>query len=250
MYYQKQFELPTSDTLVLLHSGGMAGVEWQPQIAQLSKKFNLLVPDLPGHGQSPIADDEVLSVAMMGNAVADMVVAEGLSKVHLLGSSMGGAVALWLAIHRPNLVDKLIVYRIAHRKNHATHAQTNHMADPEYWRKFGLHNWLSELHLPQGGRDAWQRVIANVSKVLHPETTDHNHALADLAQIQSDTLLICGDRDPLVPLSVLMAMHETIPRCALWVLPNATHITATNTWRAKSFADEVIRFIMQPLITE
>lgn len=242
MYYQTHGKRD-NPVLVLLHSGGMAGVEWQPQIAPLSKHFYLLVPDLPGHGQSLIPAGQQLSMTMMATAVTQMLREEGCQSAHVLGSSMGGAVALWLALNRPEILDKLIIYRIGYSKNAATHEQTQAMANPDYWRQYGLHNWLSKLHYPQGGEAAWENVIANVANVLDPQTSEHQHTLTDLARIHADTLLIAGDRDPLIPLPTLLAMAGAIPKSALWVMPNATHITATNTWRAGAFADEVSRFL-------
>ncbi len=60
MYYQRYGD-KNKAALVLLHSGGMAGVEWQPQIAGLSQHFNLFVPDALGHGQSLIPAGKTLS---------------------------------------------------------------------------------------------------------------------------------------------------------------------------------------------
>ena len=44
-----------SQPVILLHSGVMAGEEWQPQIAPLAQRYRVLVPDLPGHGKSELA---------------------------------------------------------------------------------------------------------------------------------------------------------------------------------------------------
>ncbi len=244
MYYQ-HFGQKNKDksALVLLHSGGMAGVEWKPQIEDLSKHFYLLVPDLIGHGQSRIPDGEVLSISLMAEKVLEMIEKEGFSKVHLLGSSMGGAIALWIALNHPQVIDKLIIYRIGYSKNVDTYQQTKNMADPDYWKQYGMHSWLSKLHQPQGDEHAWEKVIANVSKVLDPETSEHNHTLSDLANIQAPTLLIAGDNDPLIPLETLLAMKSAIKNSSLWVMPNATHITASNTWRAKAFSEEVLCFL-------
>ncbi len=242
MFYQR-YGNPQNATLVLLHSGGMAGVEWQPQIAPLSQHFDVWVPDLLGHGQSLIPAGETLSISLMAEAVLAMLDEQGIARAHFLGSSMGGAVALWIAIHHPQRVDKLIIYRMGYCKNPATYEQTREMADPAYWRRYGLHNWLSKLHMPQGGEQAWETVIANVSKVLNPDSSQHDHDLSDLTGIAAETLLIVGDRDPLIPLPTALAMFEALPKAALWVMPNASHITASNTWRASAFAEEVLRFL-------
>ena len=74
------------------------------------------------------------------------------------------------------------------------------MANPDYWRSVGLEKWLSKIHAPQGGADAWQQVIGRVSEALDPATSDHKHTLEALAEVTAPTLIIAGDRDPLVPL--------------------------------------------------
>ncbi len=242
MFYQR-YGNENAKTLVLLHSGGMAGVEWQPQIPTLSQHFDVWVPDLLGHGQSLIPEGETLSISLMAEAVLAELSAQGIERAHFLGSSMGGAVALWIAINRPEWVDKLIVYRIGYCKNINTYEQTRDMANPAYWQQYGMHKWLSKLHTPQGDENSWETVIANVSKVLNPETSEHNHDISDLAKITAETLLIAGDRDPLIPLDTLLTMFEALPKASLWVMPNASHITASNTWRAQAFADEVLRFL-------
>lgn len=242
MYYEKH-DNGHAQTLVLLHSGGMGAIEWQPQIKPLSAVFNLLVPDLPGHGRSVLGAEQLLSIRLMAESIVEMLAEESIEKAHILGSSMGGAVALWIALHHPSVVDKLIIYRIGYCKNDDTYEQTLAMANPEYWRQYGMHQWLSKLHHPQGGDTAWENVIANVSRVLNPRNSEHDHCLADLATIGSPTLLIAGDRDPLIPVPTLLEMAGAIPQSAVWIMPNASHITASNTWRAPSFSEEVIRFL-------
>ena len=88
-------------------------------------------------------------------------------------------------------------------------------------------------------------MIGRVSEALEPATTDHAHDLELLERITQPTLIVVGDRDPVAPLEQILEMFGAIPHCGLWVLPYATHVTATNTWRAESFALEVTRFLRQ-----
>ena len=228
--------------LILLHSGGMSSAEWEPQQAALGQRFRVIAPDLPGHGESAMVA-QTLSIGDCGRAVLALQDQLGIDKASLVGSSMGGAVALWLAVHYPQRVEKLVLFRVSYTKNAATHSGTRDMADPAYWRSVGLERWLSRLHTPQGGPEAWQEVIKRVSQALDPATSDHNHSLDTLAQIPHSTLIVCGDRDPLVPLDQVLAMHQAIPHSGLWLLPYTTHVSATNTWRSDSFALEITRFV-------
>lgn len=232
------------DPLILLHSGGMNSEEWKPQLPALSKQFRVITPDQPGHGKSPMVAER-LAIGDIGRAVIELMDELDIASAHLTGSSMGGAVTLWLALNHPDRVNKLIVYRVGYRKSEASHKGTRDMADPGYWKSVGLDKWLSRIHEPQGGPDAWKTVIGRVSEALDPETSDHAHSRDDLKRITQPTLLIVGDRDPLAPLEQIMEMFDAIPESGLWVMPYATHVTASNTWRADCFALEISRFLLR-----
>jgi 3-oxoadipate enol-lactonase len=232
------------EPLLLLHSGGMSGAEWQPHLPLFARHFRVIAPDHLGHGRSPMVAEK-LAVADMGRAVLELLDELELPQASLVGSSLGGAVALWLTLHHPERVRKLVLYRVGYRKDEASHAGTRDMADPAYWRGVGMHKWLSDVHRPQGGPEAWEDVIGRVSEALEPATTDHAHNLEILERIAQPTLLVVGDRDPLVPLEQILEMFGAIPHCGLWVMPYSTHVTATNTWRVESFALEVTRFLQR-----
>lgn len=232
------------EALILLHSGGMAGEEWKPQIPAFAKRFRVIVPDQLGHGRSPMQGDK-LAIGDIGRAVIELMDELDIDKAHLVGSSMGGAVALWLTVNHPQRVDKLVLFRVGYRKSEASHQETRDMGDPDYWKSVGLEKWLSRLHEPQGGPEAWKTVIKRVGEALDPATSDHNHDLETLKKITQPTLIIDGDRDPVAPLDHVLEMFHAIPDAGLWVLPYTTHVTATNTWRSDSFALEVGRFLQR-----
>ncbi|MBK8752198.1 MAG: alpha/beta fold hydrolase [Candidatus Competibacteraceae bacterium] len=241
LYYTESGQ---GEPLLLLHSGGMSGAEWKPHLPLFARAFRVIVPDHLGHGRSPMIAEK-LTVADMGQAILELLDELGLARAHLVGSSMGGAVALWLTVHHPDRVSALVLYRVGYRKDEVTHAGTHSMADPTYWRGVGMHKWLSDIHQPQGGPDAWEMVIGRVSEALEPVTTDHAHDLEILERITQPTLIVVGDRDPVAPLDQILEMFGAIPNVGLWVMPYATHVTATNTWRAESFALEVSRFLQR-----
>ena len=241
LHYQDE---GSGEPLVLLHSGGMTGAEWAPQLPALARRFRVIVPDQPGHGSSPMVAER-LTIGDCGRAVLALLDELEVHKAAFCGSSMGGATALWLTLNAPQRVSKLMLYRVGYAKDDTTHSGTRGMADPDYWRSMGLDKWLSKIHTPQGGPAAWETVIGRVAEALDPADSDHAHRPADLERILVPTLIACGDRDPLVPLEVLMEMHRRIPDSALWLMPYASHVTASNTWRADCFALELMRFLMR-----
>lgn len=232
---------PSHPALLLLHAGGMTRREWDPFLETWSRHFFLVVPSALAHGASPNVPE--ISIHGMAEAVLELLDHLGIAQAHLLGSSMGGATALWIALTVPQRVNKLIIFRTSYRSSPAVHEGVLRMAEPQTWRQWRLEGWMQEQHAPQGGPDAWIDVTRKVAAAFDPATTDHAHDLGDLATLRHPTLLITGDRDPVVSLDDMLDLYRTLPNAALWVLPNATHFMGTEGWRREAFEQEVARFL-------
>jgi 2-succinyl-6-hydroxy-2,4-cyclohexadiene-1-carboxylate synthase len=87
--------------IVLLHGFTQTGVSWRPVVERLGDDVEVVRPDLPGHGR---ASDQRLDLP--GSAAA--VAAIG-GRATYVGYSMGGRVALRLALDHPDLVDRLVL---------------------------------------------------------------------------------------------------------------------------------------------
>ncbi len=231
----------TRPPLLLLHAGGMTRHEWDPFLDAWAEHFYLIVPSALGHGASPQVAE--LQISVLAEAVLELLDHLGVAKAHLLGSSMGGATALWLALTAPERVNKLIIFRTSYRSSPALHEGVQSMAEPETWRQWRMDRWMSEQHQPQGGPDAWMEVTRRVAEAFDPARTEHAHDLGDLATITHPTLLVTGDRDPVAPLDDMLDMYRAIPDAALWVMPNATHFMSTESWRRDAFQQEILRFL-------
>lgn len=96
------------EPLVLVHGLGGAAANWLALAPLLLPRRRLLVPELPGHGGS-----EPLPAAPSLNAYADRIALlqdrEGLAPAPVVGHSLGGAIALRLAIRRPEAVSALVL---------------------------------------------------------------------------------------------------------------------------------------------
>ena len=95
------------ETLVLLHGLGSSGADWAFQIEALSPHFRLIAPDLRGSGQSD-APPGPYRIDRFASDVWDLLDSLGDRQVHLLGFSMGGAVALEMALQRPDQIGRLM----------------------------------------------------------------------------------------------------------------------------------------------
>ena len=101
-------EAGTGPTVVLLHGLGGDGSRWAPNIGPISTKFHVIALDQIGFGQSdkPMAN---YHAGMLAEFLARFLPAIGVSKVSLVGNSMGAAVALYTAVHYPQLIDRLVL---------------------------------------------------------------------------------------------------------------------------------------------
>jgi pimeloyl-ACP methyl ester carboxylesterase len=94
--------------VVLVHGLGGAASNWIDVAPALARRRRVLVPDLPGHGGST-----PLPAAPTLNPFADVVAAiaerEGMIPAAVVGHSLGGVVALRLALRRPDVVQALVL---------------------------------------------------------------------------------------------------------------------------------------------
>lgn len=95
------------EDLVLIHGFGSDRLSWagtSPALMEVARVHSL---DLPGHGDSLGADVGDGSAHALARTVAAAIDAQGLGKVHLLGHSLGGSIAMLLALDQPGRVRSL-----------------------------------------------------------------------------------------------------------------------------------------------
>lgn len=80
--------------VILIHGFGEDGRVWEEQVRYLSDRFRLIIPDLPGSGQSEIIDD--MSIEGMAEVIHAIIHEEGIDTCPVLGHSMGGYITLAL----------------------------------------------------------------------------------------------------------------------------------------------------------
>jgi pimeloyl-ACP methyl ester carboxylesterase len=97
--------------LVLVHDYLASRVAWDDVMPQLAGHFRVIVPDLPGFGESEKPPPSRYRYGFEGfsESLVDLLAALGLGRVSLCGHAMGGAVALTLAARHAHVVDKLVL---------------------------------------------------------------------------------------------------------------------------------------------
>ncbi len=98
-------------TLVILHGFFASSRNWRLIAKKLAQNYHVYVPDLRNHGLSPHATE--MDYPKMATDVKTFLAEHEIVRPFLMGHSMGGKVAMWLALNNPDLIQKLIVVDIA-----------------------------------------------------------------------------------------------------------------------------------------
>jgi pimeloyl-ACP methyl ester carboxylesterase len=94
--------------VVLLHGLGGDGSRWAPNIGPLARDFHVFALDQIGFGNSdkPLAN---YHTGMLAEFLVGFMKAAGVTKASLVGNSMGAGVALYTAVHYPEMVDRIVL---------------------------------------------------------------------------------------------------------------------------------------------
>lgn len=213
-------EGPTdAPALVLLHGGiGTGRYHWSKLVGALSERWRVHLPDLPGHGRTPLPADGRYSREVLVDAVASYLTDVG-PPVHVGAFSMGGHACLALAQDRPELFSSLTLVGVSVR-DHEGLTRWRSEFDPDRLEA-AYPVWaghLSRLHAPLGGEDAWKDVCRRDAGGLEVAVD-----VAALRRLESPVLLVRGDRDPAADPSHYAELRAVWPQADELVVPAGRH---------------------------
>jgi 2-succinyl-6-hydroxy-2,4-cyclohexadiene-1-carboxylate synthase len=110
-FHFQQYGAKKDPTLLLLHGFRGSSDDWDAEFVDeiVDSGFQLMVVDLPGHGQTVVDNEEDYSFEYCALALVRLLDDLQLDKVHLLGYSMGGRLALYLAVRYPKRFERIVL---------------------------------------------------------------------------------------------------------------------------------------------
>jgi pimeloyl-ACP methyl ester carboxylesterase len=108
-YRTRVIEAGTGEALVLMHGGGGHAEAFARNVARLSQRYRVLAIDLVWHGYSSKPPYDGTTIPTYATQFLDLLDTLGIQRAHLEGESVGGWVGLWLALHHPDRLGKLIL---------------------------------------------------------------------------------------------------------------------------------------------
>jgi pimeloyl-ACP methyl ester carboxylesterase len=233
--------------LLLIH--GMAGSSraWKAVMPQLAQSYQVIAPDLPGHGQSasPTGD---YSLGNLSATLRDLLAVIGVERATIVGQSLGGGVAMQLAYQHPEVAERLVL------------VGSGGLGREVSWMIRALSlpgaEYVAPALFPGFVRDAGNRVSDFAQRIgvraprvaemwdAYASLTTPEHRVAFLRTVRAviepggqavsasdrlylaaamPTLIVWGDADSIIPVSHAHSAHEAMPGSRLEIFPGVGH---------------------------
>lgn len=259
-----------SEPVLLLHGGGIdsALLSWKLTIPVLAENFTVYAPDFPGYGASSTSPHRMVMQDLV-NFCLHLMDALQLSRVHLVGLSMGGGTALGAALANPDQVKSLTIvdsYGLASKvPMHLLSywmVKTPVVTDWTYaWvkRSRSAIRWSLKSILKRPGSitpELVEEVFQDIQtsggwkafEILQRDEIFPNGLktvfMNRLAELKMPVLIIHGDKDSLVPLSAAREAARRISTSQIFILKGCGH------WPGRDAPEEFNRVLLEFLISQ
>lgn len=192
-----------------------------PLQAELQKNFSgVHTFDFPGHGGKTFPD-EIFSIRLFAESVLKWMDENQFQKISIFGYSMGGYVALYLAKHYPERIEKIITLGTKLEWDHFIAADMTRMIDTEkiVLKAPILANALNELHQPND----WKEVLHRTTELFLNLGSGPALSPGDFSEIKHEVLFLLGDMDRMVTREETIETKNRMENSRFEVIPETPH---------------------------
>jgi len=235
MYYEIIGE---GEPLILLHGWSQSGDIWSGVADDFAKHFQVIIPDLRGHGGTDNPSGEYFTKKQLALDVYALLDYLEISTTKAMGISMGGVALLHMATQQPGRIDSMVLigaasYMSAGGRRVARSIDVNNIPEDQMRQyreihKHGDQQIIAMLEWSKRGADDYE------STAFTPPY---------LSTIQANTLIVHGERDRRVPISIALEMYKAIPKSSLWIVPNGGHVPIRETYE-ENFVEVTEAFLL------
>jgi 3-oxoadipate enol-lactonase len=220
--------------ILFLHGVGGDHAAWRPQLLHFASGYRCFAWDMPGYGASPV---RAMSFPALAEALADLVDGLGLSKVHLVGQSLGGMIAQEFAAAHPGRLLSLSLIATSPAFGGSDKAWQQKFVDD---RVGALERGAT---MPQLARDNIRRIVGPSADPVGVEIAvgctanlpveSYKQAIRmivgfdrrdALTNIKVPTLALAGAVDTVAPAAMMEKMAAHIPGARFIAVPGAGHL--------------------------
>lgn len=227
--------------LLLMHGSGpgvTAWANWRLVIPHMAQHFRVIAPDMPGFGYT----ERVIGINYDMNTwikhASDFLDALEIEKVHVVGNSFGGALAIALAIHTPERIDKLVLMGSVGLEFELTEGldktwgyqpsidNMRELLDIFAHDRSLVTDELAKLRYEASIRPGVQESYSSMFPA--PRQNGINNLASDekaISAIKQETLIIHGLEDKVIPVSCSERLLRLIPNSQLHIFRKCGHWT-------------------------
>lgn len=224
--------------VVLLHGFPLDLSMWDAQRETIGSMYRVITPDLRGHGRTA-APDGIYPVDDMADDVIELLDALKISEPVVLGGlSMGGYIALSIAVRYPKRLRGLMLMdtRASADSPEAARIREELAREVEETESAGpvVASMLPKLFGPAGTarrpelvgqmREVMERTVPRAVAGTLRGLAARPDRTADLSRITLPTLVMTGSDDAMIPIEESRAMSSAIPNAELVIIPDSGHL--------------------------
>lgn len=207
------------NSFLLLHGAIGSKDQLQPIAEQLKNTFDVHTLNFSGHGGEPMPSS--FSIEQFAEDVLTYLKQNNISKTNIFGYSMGGYVALYLAKHHPDKVEKVITFATKFEWTPEIAAKEIKMLNAEKIEEKipAFAATLEKRHQPND----WKMVLQKTSDMMVALGNNNTLKLADYNSITIPVLVSLGDEDNMVTLTETQNVCNNLQNGKLIVLKKTPH---------------------------
>ncbi len=243
--------------MVLLHGLLVSSWCWRFTLPALSPTFRVVAPCHPGHGWSSKGPGDY-SFRGLASTVLRMLDALGIERAHFVGSSLGGGVALRLALDHPDRVGRLVLvapaavplpvvgpflgvqgahFGVLYRTMFTRPVLQTILKTLAYHRPIVDEAFMDAVWAPLASGETWA-AAGRVSRHLSKDMAEVHESLPD---VWKRALVVWGEHDGILPVRHAASVTGRLPLAESRVLSGCAHCPMEE--RPDLFNDLVMRFL-------
>jgi pimeloyl-ACP methyl ester carboxylesterase len=227
------------EVLVFVHGYTGDKDNWTLYARHFTKKYRVIIPDLPGFGDNTLDPDLDYSIAAQAQRLLHFLDALDIDTCHMAGNSMGGYIALLIALDHPQRVSSIALLDnagVRSPKKSALEEQIENGINPftvdslhdvdrlialTFHKPMYIPGAFKKVffHLSRDRKEHLDRVLMQIIEEIETKTVD-----ARLPELRAPTLVIWGQHDQIIDVSCVAVLDAAVPDVQSVILEHTGHV--------------------------
>lgn len=226
---------------VFVHGSGpgvTAWANWRLVLPKMADSRRVIAPDMVGFGYTDRPEGILFNMAVWGKQLIDFMNALKLDVIDVVGNSFGGGLAIYMAIHYPERIRKLVLmgsmgteFKITAGLDNVWGYQPSFEAMKSSINSFVCNKALAtddlvKMRYDASVRPGYQETFGRMFPAPRQHSVDMMASpYGDIAEIRHDTLIIHGREDQVIPPEASLVLFSLIPNAQLHMFGKCGHWT-------------------------